>query len=215
MSQLVVDRSDIGALFEVLITDGYTIMGPTVQDAAIVYDQLDGVEDLPIGWTDDQDGGHYRLLPRDDQALFGYAVGQHSWKKLLFPPRVTLLEISRANGSLEFVQSEVPETRYAFLGVRACELAAISIQDKVFLGSGETDRTYQTARRDVFTVAINCMVAGGTCFCVSMGTGPRCTSGYDLVMTEVIDADRHEFVLEAGSEAGEVVLSRLHGRAAA
>lgn len=215
MSQLVVDRSDIGALFDVLTSDGYTIMGPTVQDEAIVYDQLDGVDDLPIGWTDEQDGGHYRLLPRDDQAIFGYAVGQHSWKKFLFPPRVTLLQVSRTNGSLQFVQSERPEVRYAFLGVRACELAAISIQDRVFLGSGEVDRTYQTARRDVFTVAINCIVAGGTCFCVSMETGPRCTSGYDLVMTEVIDLDRHEFVLEAGSDAGEGVLSRLQGRAAA
>jgi len=215
LSQLVVDRSDIGALFDVLLSDGYTVMGPTVQDEAIVYDQLDAVDDLPIGWTDEQDGGKYRLLPREDQALFGYAVGQHSWKKLLFPPRVTLLQVTRTNGSLEFVQSEVPEVRYAFLGVRACELAAISIQDRVFLGSGQVDRTYQTARRDMFTVAINCMVAGGTCFCVSMETGPRCTSGYDLVLTEVIDTDRHEFVFEAGSMAGEDVLSRLHGRAAA
>jgi len=215
LSQLVVDRSDIGALFDVLLSDGYTVMGPTVQDEAIVYDQLDAVDDLPIGWTDEQDGGKYRLLPREDQALFGYAVGQHSWKKLLFPPRVTLLQVTRTNGSLEFAQSEVPEVRYAFLGVRACELAAISIQDRVFLGSGQVDRTYQTARRDMFTVAINCMVAGGTCFCVSMETGPRCTSGYDLVLTEVIDTDRHEFVFEAGSMAGEDVLSRLHGRAAA
>lgn len=214
MSQVVVDRGDIGVLFDVLVSDGYTIMGPTVQDQAIVYDELDGVDDLPIGWTDEQDGGHYRLLPREDEALFGYAVGQHSWKKFLFPPRTTLLQVKRNNDSLVFVQTEVPEVRYAFLGVRACELAAIAIQDRVFLGSGPVDRTYETARRDVFTIAVNCMVAGGTCFCVSMETGPRCTSGYDLVLTEVIDADRHEFVFEAGSEAGESVLSRLHGRTA-
>ena len=214
MSQVVVDRGDIGTLFEILASDGYTILGPRVRDEAIVYDQVRGVDDLPIGWTDEQEGGAYRLVARDDQALFGYAVGQHSWKKFLFPPRTTLLEVKRDHGSLEFVQHEVPETRYAFLGVRACELAAIAIQDKVFLGSGEVDHTYQTARRDGFTVAINCMVAGGTCFCVSMGTGPRCTSGYDLVLTEVIDSDRHEFVFEAGTEAGQSVVQRLPGRVA-
>jgi ferredoxin len=212
LSQTVVDRSDIGVLFDVLVSDGYTIMGPTVHDQAIVYDRLDGVDDLPIGWTDEQDGGKYRLLPRPDQALFGYAVGQHSWKKFLFPARSTLFQVKRDNGSLEFVQSEVPEVRYAFLGVRACELAAIAVQDRVFLGSGVVDTTYQTARRDVFTVGVNCAVAGGTCFCVSMDTGPRCTSDYDLVLTELIDFDRHEFVLEAGSEAGETVLLRLPGR---
>ena len=214
MRQTVVDRNDIGVLFEVLASDGYKILGPTVRSDAIVYDELAGVDDLPIGWTDEQDGGKYRLIRRDDEALFGYAVGQHSWKKYLFPPRVTLMEITRTDDSLEFVQKEIPEVRYAFIGVRACELAAISIQDRVFLDSGAVERTYETARRDVFTIAVNCMVAGGTCFCVSMETGPRCSTGYDLVLTEVIDAERHEFVFEAGSNAGEVVLSRMQGRAA-
>jgi formate hydrogenlyase subunit 6/NADH:ubiquinone oxidoreductase subunit I len=214
MSRIVVDRGDFGVLFDVLASDGYQILGPTVQDEAIVYDELEGVDDLPIGWTDEQDGGHYRLRRRDDEALFGYAVGQHSWKKVLYPPRTTLIQVTKANGSLQFAQTEVPETRYAFLGVRACELAAIAVQDRVFLGSGQVDRTYETARRDVFTVAINCMVAGGTCFCVSMETGPRCTSGYDLVLTEIIDVGIHEFVFEAGSESGQRVLSMLPGREA-
>ena len=156
---------------------------------------------MPIGWTDVQDGGSYRLQRRDDDALFGYAVGQHSWKKMLFPPRTELFRAERSNGSLRFMPSDVPEVRYAFLGVRACELAAMAIQDRVFLGSGTVDRTYETARRDVFTVAVNCIVAGGTCFCVSMGTGPRCTDGYDMVLTEVIDDDRHEFVLESGTQS--------------
>ena len=132
----------------------------------------------------------------------------------MFPPRATLFQVSRDGGSLQFTPTELPETRYAFLGVRACELAAIDIQDRVFMGPGPVDRIYETARRDVFSVAVNCMVAGGTCFCVSMGTGPRCTSGYDLVLTEIIDGDRHEFVLEGGSEAGERVLSAIAGRTA-
>jgi sulfhydrogenase subunit beta (sulfur reductase) len=214
MSSKVVDRSDIGTLFESLGDAGYQIMGPTVRDHAIVYDRLEGVDDLPIGWTDIQDGGSYRLQRRDDNALFGYAVGQHSWKKMLFPPRTELFQVERSNDSLRFVPREVPEVRYAFLGVRACELAAMAIQDRVFLGSGAVDRTYETARRDVFTVAVNCMMAGGTCFCVSMGTGPRCTDGYDMVLTEVIDGERHEFVLDSGTEAGEDLIARLPGRPA-
>ncbi|HEU4895109.1 MAG TPA: 4Fe-4S dicluster domain-containing protein [Acidimicrobiia bacterium] len=214
MGRKVLDRTDFGALFAALTGEGYTIMGPTVRDHAIVYDELAGVEDLPIGWTDVQEAGEYRLERREDQALFGYAVGQHSWKRLLFPPTTTLFEVRRSNGSLDFVPGEVADTRYAFLGVRACELAAIGIQDRVFLGNGTVDRTYQAGRRDVFIIALNCMVAGGTCFCVSMGTGPRSTSGYDLVLTEVIDGSRHEFVLESGSEAGERLLAVLPGRLA-
>jgi ferredoxin len=212
MSGRVVDRADFGLLFDALDEAGYTVVGPTVQDKAIVYDDLTSVEDLPIGWTDEQDGGFYRLRRREDEALFGYAVGPHSWKKYLFPPKTDLLQVKRTDGSLFFSETELPEVRYAFLGVRACELAAIAIQDKVFLESGAVDRTYQNARQGVFSVAVNCIVAGGTCFCVSMETGPESTSGYDLVLTEVIDAGRHEFVFEAGTEAGESILAELPGR---
>lgn len=208
----VVDRGDFGALFDALAEAGYTVMGPTLRDMAIVYDELTSVEDLPIGWTDHQDGGTYRLRRRADEALFGYAVGSHSWKKYLFPPKTELLDVKRTDGSLVFTPSALPDVRYAFLGVRACELAAIAIQDKVFLESGPVDRTYENARQRIFSVAVNCMVAGGTCFCVSMGTGPKCTTGYDLVLTEIIDTDRHEFAFEAGTEAGANLLEELPGR---
>jgi ferredoxin len=212
VSAVVVDRVDIGALFDALTGDGYRVIGPKIRDEAIVYGDLGGVEDLPIGWGDEQDGGRYRLRRREDGALFGYAVGQHSWKEFLFPPRTTLFQATKRDGTLAFTASDSSQERYAFLGVRACELAAIAIQDRVFLG-GPGDRTYRTARRDIFTIAVNCMVAGGTCFCVSMGTGPRATSGYDLTLTEVIDEDRHEFVFESGTEAGEHLLRALPGRA--
>ncbi|MGA7271225.1 MAG: 4Fe-4S dicluster domain-containing protein [Acidimicrobiia bacterium] len=214
MNQRVLDREDFGALLEALSGHGYTIVGPKVADQAVVYDELTGVEDLPIGWTDDQEGGRYSLRRREDDALFGYAVGQHSWKKFLFPSRSTLFHVEKRDGRLAFVAEDFEVPRLAFLGVRACELAAIGIQDKVFLGSGPVDRIYEAGRSDVFVVALNCMVAGGTCFCVSMGTGPRCGSGYDLVLTEIIEGDRHEFVVEAGTEAGEEVLSTLPGREA-
>jgi ferredoxin len=211
MSGLVVDRACFGTLFEALADAGYTIVAPTIGDHAIRYGLVSSVEDLPIGWTAEQDAGTYRLRRRDDQALFGYAVGQQSWKQYLYPPRTTLFRVKRDNGSLEFVTDDVPAVRYAFVGVRACELAAIEIQDRVFLGP-RPDRTYHTLRRDLFTVGVNCTVAGGTCFCVSMGTGPQCTAGYDLVLTEVVAPDRHEFVFESGSEAGERVLAELPGR---
>jgi hypothetical protein len=135
-------------------------------------------------------------------------------EELPLPPRSTLFTVTRHRDAWQFVPGEVPEVRYAMLGVRACELAAIAIQDRVFLGSGHPDRIYDTVRRDLFTIGVNCTVAGGTCFCVSMETGPRCESGYDLVLTEIVDPARHEFVLEAGSVAGEAILEQLPGRPA-
>jgi ferredoxin len=214
MTARVVSRDDFHRLIFALEGSGYAVIGPTVRQGAIVYDHIGGVEDLPIGWTDEQGPGVYRLHRRDDAALFGYTVAQQSWKSYLYPPKSTLFTVTKHDGAWQFTPGEAAGTRYAMLGVRACELAAIAIQDRVFLGHAHPDRVYETIRRDLFTVGVNCGVAGGTCFCVSMETGPRCESGYDLVLTEVLEADRHEFVLEAGSEAGEAILEQLPGRTA-
>jgi ferredoxin len=209
----VLDRADFDSLFEQLKHTGHTVVGPTVRENAIVYDELDSSADLPEGLTDDQDAGKYRLVRRDDQALFGYAVGPHSWKKYLFPPRTTLWSAEVVDGSLRFAPQSPASPRYAFLGMRACELAAVAIQDRVFMGGDHTDPTYSDTRQTVFSIAINCAVAGGTCFCTSMGTGPRCESGYDLVMTEIV-GDDHRFVMEAGSDAGVSLLEALPVREA-
>src|SRR6476619_4124863 len=82
---LVIERDDFDALPAALARRGYTVVGPTVRDRAIVYDEIASSADLPAGWTDEQDGGHYRLRRRDDEALFGYAVGPHSWKRYQLP----------------------------------------------------------------------------------------------------------------------------------
>lgn len=193
---------------------GYRVIGPTVRDDAIVYDDIAATADLPVGWTDQQGGGTYRLTERDDDALFGYNVGPTSWKRFLFPPTVDLLQIERRDGSLSFTPAGQEPTKLAFIGVRACELAAIAIQDKVFLYPGHEDRTYAGRRSGVFIVAVNCGTAGETCFCSSMGTGPACDSGYDVVLTEILTGGSPEYVIEAGSPAGESLLDDLPGREA-
>jgi ferredoxin len=200
------ERADFPHLFEALAQRGYRIVGPTIRDGAIIYDEIRAPADLPEGWTDEQEGGKYRLKRREDQALFGYAVGPHSWKKYLFLPRVRLWSADRTNTGFEVREEPVDGTPFALLGARSCDLHAIAIQDKVFLNS---DPAYRARREKLFVVALHCGVSGGTCFCVSQGTGPKATSGYDLAMTEVLASGRHYFLIEPGSEKGKSVLDSL------
>ncbi len=212
--QAIVVADALDRLIIALSARGYRVLGPTVRDGAIVYDDLESANDLPIGLTDRQDGGTYRLERRGDEARFGYAVGPHSWKRFLFPPRVRLWR-AKLNGSTPTIEEEPPdETPLAFVGVRSCELHAIEIQDRVFMGGKHTDRDYAARRDGAFLVAVNCFEPGGTCFCTSMGTGPKAQSGYDLALTELLDGE-HRFLVETGSERGAEVLTELHGRAAA
>jgi sulfhydrogenase subunit beta (sulfur reductase) len=210
----MLDGDGLRALLDALAERGYRVVGPTVRDQAIVYDDIRSPDDLPRGWTDAQDGGHYRLARRDDDALFGYVVGPHSWKRFLHPPLERLWRTEGAGDALRVIPEPVPEERFAFVGVRACELHAIAIQDQVFLGGEYVDPGYRARRAGDFIVAVNCGQAGGTCFCVSMNTGPKAESGFDLALTEIVVAGARGFLIEAGSEAGREVLAGLPKRAA-
>ena len=193
---------------------GFDVVGPTRRDGAIVYDRISRIADLPEGWTDRQEAGRYRLERRDDAALFGYAVGPHSWKRFLHPPQEVLWRATRQDDGFAVRPEPPPDAPFAFIGVRACELHAIAIQDRVFTGGAHQDRGYALRRRGAFIVALNCGTAGGTCFCVSMGTGPRAEAGFDLALTELIDDTRHDFLVEVGSAAGAAVLADLPSRQA-
>lgn len=215
-SKWTVERDRLDALFDALRSHGYRIIGPTVRDDAIVYDDIDSVADLPEGWGDEQDGGSYRLHRRDDQALFRYAVGPTSWKRFLFPPRSRLWTADRRDDGEGFVVTPEPDehARFAFVGVRACELHAIAIQDRVFLGEAHTDSIYASRRADALFVAVQCGSPSGTCFCVSMDTGPRARSGFDLALTELLDGGEHRFVIEVGTDRGAEILASMEHAAA-
>jgi sulfhydrogenase subunit beta (sulfur reductase) len=207
---VVMEREQLSDLFGALRARGYTVIGPTVRDGAIVYDEITAPGDLPAGYTDEQEAATYRLRRRDDAALFGYAVGPHSWKQYLHPPFVRLWQAERTGDGFQVkTEPERERTKYAFVGVRACELHAIAIQDRVFLGGAHVDPIYQRRREDLCVIAVNCTQAGGTCFCVSMQTGPRVTSGFDLALTESCTPERHYFVAEVGSALGAELLAEV------
>ena len=210
-----IDRAGLDALIATLRDRGFTVIGPRVRSQAIVYGEVVSAGDLPAGLEDVQDGGTYRLRSRGDGALFAHTAGHDSVKRFLFPPAIAVWRARRAaDGTLD-VEPPPPPPRYAFLGVRSCDLHAVAIQDRVFLGDRHHDRDYAERRRDAFFVAINCARAGGTCFCVSMDSGPEVTGGFDMALTELIDGDGHRFLVEAGSDRGRSVLADLPTRPAA
>lgn len=202
-------RDDFPELIYALLRLGYEVIGPTIRDQAIIYDRIQRVEDLPIGWTDEQEAGHYRLKRRNDSALFGYNVGPHAWKKFLHVPRLTLWKASATESGFDIRSKDDQVPQQAFLGVRACELQAIKIQDQVLCRGGFTDSHYQSRREQSLIIAVQCTQAGATCFCESMDAGPRADSGFDLAITELVDAERHVFVVETGSRPGREIIDQI------
>lgn len=205
----IISRSSFDLLLDALAKKGYQIIGPTLQNQAIVYDEIHSTRELPIGWTDEQDGGKYRVKKRDDAAVFGYAVGPHSWKKYLLTPRTLLWKTERKDTGFSVSAPQPDTTKRAFIGVRSCELHAIAIQDRILIHDKYVDHKYAEKRENVFIVALNCGTSGGTCFCVSMKTGPNVTLAHDLALTEILDSNKHEFLVQVGSEQGKEILSQI------
>lgn len=203
--QLYVSKAAMAGVFDVLHQLGYEVIGPTVSQGAIVYDRILRVEDLPRGWTDRQGPGQYRLERRKDDAWFGYVVGPHSWKQFLFPPRQQIAEARRGESGWQFRETPAEMRKLAFLGVRACELAAMQIQDRVFLAGPYVDEAYRARRVQTLVLAVNCTQAAATCFCTSMGTGPECRGGFDVCLTELADG----FVAQPATEEGASLLEAL------
>jgi sulfhydrogenase subunit beta (sulfur reductase) len=199
------EKARLQDLIDALRRQGYTVIGPCIREGAIVYDEIHQISDLPIGWTDEQDGGRYRLKRREDSSFFGYAVGPYSWKRFLHPPVLSMGRARRNGAGFEWIAPSDPAPRYAFLGVRACELHAIAILDRVFMSGPYVDPAYQARREGVFLIAVQCAVAGGTCFCASMGTGPKAPPGADLILTELAEA----FIVEIGTERGAALMAGI------
>jgi ferredoxin len=184
---------------------GFATIGPRVKNETLVYEPLDNLEQLPRGYITEQEAGQFRLVYTGHNRYFDVIPGQQSWKQFLFPSRLEMFRMMKS-GQTWKVQTPEPAARsFAFIGVRGCELAAIQIQDKAFIRPDFHDPVYQARREKVFILAVDCLHPAGTCFCVSMGTGPRPKEAFDLRLTELDDV----FLITIGSELGRTIIAGI------
>ncbi len=199
-------RDDFLQLFHSLKKMGYQIVGPVISQDAVQWKTILSPADLPIGWIDRQEPGHYRLESQPDSPFyFNIVHGPESLKPLTFAPRESLLVFDRQEKTFSAIETFPTSHPTAVLGVRACDLAGLGIQDKIFLQGPYPDPYYQKRRENLLLISVNCTRAHSTCFCASMGTGPKSQEGYDLSLTE----SEEDFLIEAGSAKGLKVLEQL------
>jgi ferredoxin len=202
---LFLPRHSLQALFDVLDGQGFRTLGPVIRDGAIQYVDLVDAKRLPVGWRDRQAPGGYRLQQTGSERCFAWANGPQALKPWLFSAREVLWESQRCNDTgLCFTAHAEQRRPLAMIGARACDLAALALQDRHFLADIE-DPYYAARRRDLFIVAVHCTQPADTCFCASTGDGPRAEAGFDLALSES-DAG---FLIEIGSEPGSAVAAQL------
>lgn len=203
---IAIQKPELDTIIGKLVSMGYQVIGPRIKDHTMVLDPVQRISDLTFGYTSEERAGSYQLVRNGLHNYFDITNGPHSWKQYLFPPVADILTYRKEPGDTHKWTAEAGNGNhppYALLGVRPCDLAAIKIQDKVFLRDQWCDPVYKERRTSAFVIAVNCTLPGGTCFCASMGTGPTANDGYDLLLTELDDV----FLIEIGSEAGRMVVA--------
>ncbi len=206
MSDGFLRRADLQRLIDALKASHRRVMGPVVRDGALVFEPIERAAQLPTGWRDEQGPGHYRLHATDSPRCFAWAVGAQAIKPLTFAPREVVWRAERnERGELRFTEPHMETPPLALIGVRACDLAAMHLQDQHFAYGAYADPYYNRRRRTLFIVAVDCAHPAATCFCASTGDGPQCTSGFDLGLTELDDG----FIVAARSEAGHTLAHSL------
>ena len=213
-SHVVLEMNNLQRLFDIFTKEGYKILGPMVRDSSIVLDEIKSIEDLPVGLTDIQEKAKYRITKSNNDRFFGFLHGPESWKKFLLPPEEILFNVDKTKENWKVKPIGTPNTKLAFIGVRPCEIKAIHALDKIFINGEYKDPAYSVRRKNSLIVALNCSKAGGTCFCTSMGTGPKTTEGFDLAMTEILDNNEHYFLIEIGSKLGISIMDMIKCKAA-
>lgn len=204
-STVAIQKAVFDDLLNNLHKQGFETVGPHVKNDTLVYEPIRSLADLPRGYVTEQEAGHFRLINTGHSRYFDIIPGAQSWKQFLFPPHEELFTLRKHKGNWIIGNESKPAPAYAFIGVRGCELAAIQIQDSIFLRSDFTDPIYRSRRERTFILSVNCMHPAGTCFCTSLGTGPRVNGGFDLNLTELEDI----FLLTIGSELGRKALNNL------
>lgn len=181
-------------LFKELQRLNYVVIGYKVVGNVLRLTRLDSIEELARNVEDIQNPGKYSLV----SGSF-YRHGPDSPKGYLYPPEHLLFTVS-PEWRVEL--PTVPEDRIAFFGIKPCDLASIKVLDRVLLN---VDDYYTTLRERLVVIVENCTQPGNTCFCATMGTGPRAVNGFDIAFTRL----GNKLVIEAGSEFGLKLLNLL------
>jgi NAD-dependent dihydropyrimidine dehydrogenase PreA subunit len=102
----------------------------------------------------------------------------------------------------EVVGEEIKfEKQRLFLGVKACDLNALSILDQAF-GGEFADQKFQERREANIIVSSDCNQPWDSCFCTHVGGQPFPKQGFDINISRVWDG----FIVEIGSPRGKKIL---------
>jgi ferredoxin len=146
----------------------------------------------------------YEALDKPESIRLDHLNTIQSPKMIIFPQREVFFEFHNAEGNTLVMKEPASESSATVIfGVRPCDAAGVTHQDKVFDGHFK-DLYYWKRRNQTILVGLACNTPPSPhCFCLSVGGSPHSTAGFDILMTELEDS----YYVESFSKKGDTLIS--------
>lgn len=154
-------------------------------------------------WGPTKHGGNhaFRPLPSPEALVLNYVVTVLPPRKLVMPPRETLLRFSLGDGKGQ-AEPVLEASTVTLFGVHPCDLQALKLLDQAFLDRHQ-DGNYLRRRLSTVLIGVDCM-PDEYCFCSEVGTLAP-SDNYDLFLTDVGDS----YAVSIGTSRGADLLEEF------
>jgi ferredoxin len=140
----------------------------------------------------------FKKIDRPEEVNLSQLVPQKSSKEAFFPQSEAMFRYEMAENQRPVISEQPAEKERILLGARPCDIEAISITEKVFVGKDYTDVYFLEKRKKTTVIGLGCNRPLSTCFCSSTGGGPFNRAGSDLFFTDLGEAHLVELLTEKG-----------------
>ncbi|MBM4337916.1 MAG: 4Fe-4S ferredoxin [Deltaproteobacteria bacterium] len=140
----------------------------------------------------------FKKIDKPEEVNLTQLVPQKSAKEVFFPQSETMFRYEMSENQSPIVSEQKIGRERVLLGARPCDIEAIFIVEKVFIGEDYTDVYFLEKRKKTTIITLACNHPLTTCFCSSTGGGPFRKDGSDLFMIDLGESYLVELLTEKG-----------------
>lgn len=175
--KLKLDQKDLKPFLQSLM-DEYDLFAPVqLADGVSVFKKIDQPEEVDLTHPNTQKPA----------------------KEIFFPQSETMFRYEKVGNQNQMTSMEEVKRERILLGARPCDIEAISIIEKVFVGEEYTDVYFLEKRKKTTIIGLGCHHPLSTCFCSSAGGDPFLRAGSDLFFIDLGEEYFVELLTEKGT----------------
>ena len=144
----------------------------------------------------------FKKMDQPEEVNLSQLVPQKSAKEVFFPQSEVMFRYE-INKKEPTISEQRIEKERILLGARPCDLEALSIIEKVFVGEDYMDVYFLEKRKKTTIITLACNQPLTTCFCSSTGGGPFQRKGSDIFMIDLGDSYLLELLTPKGQAFSE------------